>query len=336
MESEIKLKNSIWITWERQTRNRSASRYLGVPLHEITIKSKFKIIRYFKSIILTLRLIIKHKPSYLFVQNPSIVLAMVALFVSQLYRLTLIIDAHNAGIVFEGRFNRIVNYLNRMVIRLANLVIVTNADIAKTIESLGGKALIMPDPLPALPIPRQATVVESSKKTTKKLSAFCITSWGADEPIEELLNAASEFSETIEFYLTGDFRKAKFKLAPDTVSKNIKLLGFVSEKDYFSRLVESDFAIDLTTRDDCMVCGAYESVSAGKPILLSDTPPQRKYFYKGAIFSKTNSDAMSHALHQMTCNLPRLQAEILALRSEIKEREEAHRLGIINAIFHQR
>lgn len=334
MESEAKLENAVWITWERQTRNRSASHYLGVPLHEIIVKSNIKAVRYIKSATKTVMLILNRRPSYLFVQNPSVVLAVIGLLASKLCKIALIVDAHNAGVFFEGKFHRIVNYFNRLVIRRANLVIITNAEVAKTIQAIGGRPLIMPDPLPDFPILGPRTFPAPCKRTTDKLSAFCITSWGLDEPVEELINAASEFSETIDFYFTGNFRKAKFKLMPDTEFKNIKLLGFVSEKAYFSLLVESDFAIDLTTRQDCMVCGAYESVSADKPILLSDTPPQKEYFSKGAVFTKTNSAEISNALHEMKKNLPNLQNEIRELHTEIKEREKARRFEIIKTIMY--
>jgi hypothetical protein len=45
-----------------------------------------------------------------------------------------------------------------------------------------------------------------------------------------------------------------------------------------------DVIIDLTTRENCLVCGAYESIAVEKPMILSKTKALTEYFNKGAVY----------------------------------------------------
>lgn len=333
MKKERDLRRSIWITWERQTRNRSASKYLGVPLFEITYGKSSTFVRYVMSSFATLKLIIIRKPKYVFAQNPSVVLSVLVLVCAKLLRFSLIVDAHNTGINYEGRFHRLVNLLNRIVIRNSKFIVVTNEYMANVVSARGGKPLILPDPLPVLPVPKLASVNGFIRsKTDKKLNAFCITSWGEDEPIEALMAAAEMFANSVNFYFTGNYRKASFKISAEALPENVHLLGFVDEDVYFSLLSDCNFTIDLTTRADCLVCGAYESVSAGKPVLLSDTKPQRAYFNRGAVFCSTTCDGIQAGLNEMLSDLDQNQDSIKLLKAEILEREELRRDDFICSI----
>lgn len=324
---------SIWITWERQTRNRSASKYIGVPLWEITYGQSSAPVRYVKSSYATFKLIILRKPHYVFAQSPSVVLGFLVLACSKLFRFSLIVDAHNSGIHFEGRFNRLVNLLNRIIIRNSKFIIVTNEDMANVVSAEGGTPLVLPDPLPVLPAPK-LTSADGFTRTEKdkKLAAFCITSWGEDEPIEALMAAAEMFANSVDFYFTGNYRKASFNISAKTLPNNVHLLDFVDEDVYFSLLADCNFTIDLTTRADCLVCGAYESVAAGKPILLSDTKPQRAYFDKGAVFCSTTRDGIQAGLNEMLRDLDLNQESIKLLKADILEREELRRNSFIYSI----
>ena len=62
-------------------------------------------------------------------------------------------------------------------------------------------------------------------------------------------------------------------------------LPVTCQKDeYVSMLYSVDATIDLTNRENCLVCGAYESVAAGKPMILSKTQALMEYFNKGAVY----------------------------------------------------
>lgn len=333
MDRKSVLSSSIWITWERQTRNRSASEYLGVPLVEIIYSHDPALVRYFKSVVSTLKIIIRRRPQYVFAQNPSVVLASLAVMCSKIFRFTLIIDAHNAGINYDGKYNTIINFLNGIIVKSSAFTIVTNEDIAELVTEQGGTPLILPDPLPSLPENCSLSFdISPIASIDKRLTALCITSWGDDEPIEALIAATKKYAGSIQFFFTGNWRKAKFNISHKALPTNVHLMGFVEEHVYFSLLAECDFTIDLTTRQDCLVCGAYESVAAGKPMVLSDTKPQRDYFNKGAVFSKTSVSGIQEGIAEMLDGIQKYSEGVSILKHEILEREELRLQDFVSSI----
>lgn len=319
--------DAVWVTWERQTRNRSASDYFNVPLYEVIEEDSGRAWRYWRSILRTIAIVGEQKPRYLFAQNPSIVLAVLAIIIKPWQRFKVIIDAHNAGVHGPENSGRFLPRINRFVIRKADAVIVTNAELAQFITSCGGNPIILPDPLPNL----NANMLPVDNRRPQKVKAFCITSWSDDEPYEEILEAASVFTDDVEFFFSGNHKKVK-SLSDNPVPSNVYLLGFIDDNAFHHHLFSADFCIDMTKRSDCMVCGAYESISAEKPVILSDTPVQRRYFSKGAVFSKNTAQDIKHAITQMVNNIEIMSRHAIDLKKEILERENRQRAILLSQI----
>lgn len=321
--------NSVWITWERQTRNRSASSFFNVKLFEVLESTSSRTLRYIKSIFKTYLIIIRHKPKFVFVQNPSVVLCLSTLILRVFLRYKLIVDAHNSGVYGpEGSSLRLIGFLNKIILKNADLVIVTNDLISEYIASNGAKVIVLPDPLPAI----DTASFNPSLPSNGTLKALCITSWGADEPIEEIIKAASRFGGVIDFYFSGNFKKFS-AIQNMSLPENIHLLGFVDEEVYFSHLLSSDFCIDLTERMDCMVCGAYESISAGKPIILSNTDVQKRYFSKGAVFCENKEESIGRAIECMADNISKYKNEAELLKNEVLNMETKRKPEHINLVL---
>ncbi|MBW7470063.1 glycosyltransferase [Marinobacter sp. F4218] len=319
--------DAVWVTWERQTRNRSASDYFNVPLYEVIEEGPGRASRYIRSTLRTIAIVGKQKPRYFFAQNPSIVLAVLAITLKPWRKFKVIIDAHNAGIHGPENGSRFLPRINRFVIRKADAVIVTNPELAEFITSCGGTPIILPDPLPNLE--RKMAPVECGGK--KKIKAFCITSWSEDEPYREILEAASAFTDEVEFFFSGNHKKIR-SLRTNTIPSNVHLLGFIDENAFHDHLFSADFCIDMTKRSDCMVCGAYESISAEKPVILSDTPVQRRYFSKGAVFSQNTAQDIKHAIDQMVNGIEPMRQDAVDLKKEILERETSQRAILLSQI----
>lgn len=320
--------DAVWVTWERQTRNRSASAFFNVPLFEIIYDGSHKATRYAKSVIRTLWILFEKKPRYFFAQNPSVVLAILAVAVGRLAGCKVIIDAHNAGIHGHEKSGRLLPKLNRFVIRQADAVIVTNQELADHVTLLRGTPIVLPDPLPHFPAVAEPERLDKAYK----LKALCITSWSDDEPFLDIIGAATQFSDTIDFYFSGNYKKIADQL-PSEMPTNVFLLGFVGEQDFHRHLFSSDFCIDMTRRTDCMVCGAYESIAAEKPIILSDTAVQRGYFSRGTVFSKSGRKDIAVAIETMRDNLASLKAEASELKAEIQKREAAGKATLVSRIL---
>ncbi len=299
----------IWVTWELQRRNIGLSAAIGFPLYQISIQSN-RVIRYLKSIIATYRAIRSESPNIVVAQNPSIVLALFVILYSKIGRYRPVIDAHNSGIYpLEGR-STLLWKLSCWLQRRAALTIVTNQTLKDVVESNGGKAFILPDAVPNKLSNMTGTKLKGEKNLT------CICTFSADEPYLEILKAASSLPNNIHVYFTGKFVG---KIDPKNLADNVHLTGFISEVDYWNLLYSSDIIIDLTLRENCLVCGAYEAIALGKPLILSNTVATKKYFSKGCIYVDPFKDAICMAMQESLNNIESLRIEIQVLKMEIHD-----------------
>lgn len=301
----------LWITWEIQRRNRSLSRQVKAKLYEV-IGAGNRLKRYPFQIIRSLKILHNEKPDILFVQNPSIVLAFLSVVTRKLFGVKkLIVDAHNAGIFpLEGR-SRILNSITNLIIRRSDAVIVTNKYLADYVKQLGGHAFIIPDPLPVF-----GDADELPEREVDVMKATFICTWSDDEPYKELISAAGRLAGDIEISITG---KHNDRINVTDLPDNIFLTGFLDDSDYVNLLHRSDFMIVLTTRDNCLNCGAYESVSLQKPIILSDTEALRSYFHSGVIYTRNDSLSIELAIKKMIENYAQMSGDIKGLKSKINK-----------------
>lgn len=308
-------KERIWITWETQRRNRTLSKILNADLFELDYSVEPLVWRYVKSIINTIRIFINYKPRIIFVQNPSLILAVLAVFWGRLFSKPVIVDAHNAGIRPFAERKNWANVLASYVLKRAEFTIVTNKTLANYAESKGGRCFVLPDPIPEL---HASNCHGRSEKLSGSINIVLLASWAEDEPIEEVFRAAAMLPTEFHIYITG---KSKGKETTFSIEQpaNVTLTGFLSEDQLVCLLQQSDLIMDLTTRDDCLLCGAYEAVSLGKPLLVSDTPVLREYFYRGTLYTNNTANDLAEKI----ATFPTIKHELLGaveqLRVELEE-----------------
>ena len=88
---------------------------------------------------------------------------------------------------------------------------------------------------------------------------------------------AAENITRYNLYVTGK-SKGREQQYGKPLPANIKLTGYLPEPEYLSLLNACDLVLDLTTRDHCLVCGAYEAVSFNKPFVLSNNQATQGLF----------------------------------------------------------
>jgi len=313
-----------WITWEVQTRNRSMSSVLGVPLVEL-LSDKPRLIRYMILTGRTISILWRYRGCWVFVQNPSIVLAFVAVVLKPLLRHKLVVDFHNSGLFpLEGK-SRLLTAVSRFICRRADLSIVTNASLAKEVEERGGEACVVTDPLNESEFMPAAT---DSSYTSNYLLFVC--SWADDEPWEEVLEAIRHVHAPVELWATGNYKKRLSEKAVGELPEQVRLLGFVGRGDYIRVLQQVRLVIDLTTRNHCLVCGAYEAVSAEVPMLLSDTSVNRETFPRGAVYTLNEPKAIAHAINQAIEDYTELKKDVQAFKLDYKKRSR-HQIDALEA-----
>jgi glycosyltransferase involved in cell wall biosynthesis len=334
---------SIWITWERQRRNRSMAASVGATLHELEYRGN-AIARYCVLIFRTLRLVRGAKPDLIFFQNPSLVLAalMAGLKTLGVIRCKTIGDFHNAGVHPPA-----ATFLVPWIVRHCDLVLVSNSNLAPAIEAAGGRCLAMPDPLPSMEIIPAETERPAREPPagggslagrSVKFAVLFVCSWAPDEPIAAVLAAARILEGTdpdISVTITGRPKLAATGWAGD-LPRNVELPGYLADHEFERRLASCSVILDLTTRADCMVCGAYEAVSVGVPMILSNNEPTVRYFRKGALYTDNSAQDIARLILEARGRHTQLRQEVIELKDELATAEKAALEGLFKLVSCER
>lgn len=303
----------IWFSWENQRRNRELSKALGARLFEFAEIDQIKnpLRKYPLGIYKTLKVIIKYKPRLIYAQNPSLILSALVILIKYVLKYKVTIDAHNIGLSPD---NKILKFLSKFIQQKADLIIVSNNGLKDMVQSNGGNCFVLPDKIPEFN--------KNNKMPLKgDFNVLFICSFAMDEPYLEVIQAARLMDGNIFIYITGNYHKVNLK--PDKMPSNVILTGYIPEKEYISLLYSVDAVIDLTTRENCLVCGAYEGLAAGKPLILSNTHALQNYFYQGVIFIDNSAAELVKAIHEMIYHKKILENQVFALKKyRIREWEK--------------
>lgn len=308
----------VWITWEHHTRSHSLSGQMKA--HYVVISAKApRPIRYLRCMFRTLVYLLRTDAEVIFVQSPSIFLALSATVWGKLSRRTVIVDAHNAGVFpLEGR-SRVLSFVAQTSLRLASLVIVTTESLKRDVESLGARAFVLMDPLP------ERYAGDASSSADSRISVTCVTTWAADEPIDELLAAAHHLPKEWLVYYTG---RVPPHIRAMSLAKNVRLTGFLQEEDYIALIKGSTCVVDLTTRENCLVCGAYEALAAARPLVVTRTRALESAFSSAACFTENEASAIASAVEHVVQRSAEYSDRSSNFAKEFRKQWEARRLDL--------
>jgi hypothetical protein len=317
------MKKTLFISWEKHQRTRTICERFHIPLVEI-IEKKTGLLKYLQLLPRTLKTIRTERPDVLIVQNPSIVLTTFALLIRPFFSYQLIVDAHNEGVIPFIHNNKVINTITNYNLKNANCTIVTNGKLFSYVSSLGGLAIIFPD---LLPEKGNHTAKDPELDDGRYVVTFICT-YAPDEPYQEVFSAAAMLRKKIVLNVTG---KIPASLDKSALSSNIKLLGFIPEEAYWDTLISSHLIIDLTTMENCLVCGAYEALSISKPLILSDDLVNTELFPM-AILTKNTSSAIEKAISHSLDNLSSISSQVITGRKDFLERERLSEAGFLEII----
>ncbi|SMC50162.1 Glycosyltransferase involved in cell wall bisynthesis [Desulfocicer vacuolatum DSM 3385] len=296
--------HGIWITWERQSRNRGIAAALAWPLVEIECGEN-RLQRYLKSLIRTLEVLFRERPAVVVVQNPSIVLASVSIWLSRILGFKIVIDAHNSGIYpAEGQVPLLMR-ISRWLQKKAHLTVVTNRALLDVVHGNRGRGFVLQDPVPLPPCFYSQRF--KKKSVNGKINVLYICTFSCDEPYREVFEAAAKIDSNIIIQVTG---RHGGNIPLDDKPANLQFLGFVPDEIYWERLSSADVIMDLTFRKNCLLCGAYEAVAVEKPLVLSDTAALKAYFDRGCVYVKPCADDIARGIIQAVQNRTRLHHEM--------------------------
>jgi glycosyltransferase involved in cell wall biosynthesis len=196
-------------------------------------------------------------------------------------------------------------------VKYANLTIVTNEYLENLVKKWGGKGYVLQDKIPDLN-PQKKVRLEG------EINIVYISSFGEDEPIKEVIEAAKMIKPEWIIFITGNYKGIKNTDFLSEVPNNIKLTGFLDEIDYQNLLFSSDLVIVLTKQEYTLTCGAYEAVALKKPLIISDTRTLRNYFNKGVVYTKNDFRSIAMSVKYAIANKRQLSSEIHVLKDELE------------------
>jgi glycosyltransferase involved in cell wall biosynthesis len=144
-----------------------------------------------------------------------------------------------------------------------------------------------------------------------------IATFVRDEPIGEVLKAATQLGPGFQFYVTGNDRN----LAPALRAgkpPNVTFTGFLSELQYWSALRGADLVVDLTLIDNCLVCGAYEALAVGTPLVLSGNAASVDLFGGAACFADNSANAIAQAIREAKVRAADLRVQVNSVRERLR------------------
>jgi len=286
----VKKENDLyWITWETQRRNVELASAFKCNYFPLDYSRENKIIRYLKSSIKTVALLF-NRPKIVFVQCPSIVLCVLCAIFKSLFNYTLVVDAHNYIIRYLEDSNFIVKSFTKYILDKCDFIILTNVGFAKSLPVESKKVLILPDKLPKM--------IEKKEKpkafSNTKQNIILISSFAKDEPIEAFIKAAESYTDKCKFFITG--KKSKAKELLNYESESMVFTDFLDIEEFENYISHSNLNVDLTTEDNLLVCGAYETLAVGVPGMISDTEINRQTFKNGFVYSKVDVESIKLSL----------------------------------------
>jgi hypothetical protein len=213
----------------------------------------------------------------------------------------LFIDAHNEAITPFVHDSFFFRWLAKFNIRHANITIVTNNNLAREVISKGGHPFVLPDLLPTPPI--HTVPIEVKSPPPYKLVLIC--TYAPDEPFMKVIEACSNIDQ-VRLYVTGRVPdRIKHLASPPKLT----FTGYIDEETYWMLLAEAHIIIDLTEMDNCLVCGAYESIALQKPLILSNNEASIATFNKNAIHVENDVPDIHKAILNIISDFPSIKEQ---------------------------
>jgi glycosyltransferase involved in cell wall biosynthesis len=325
MSKDLRVVFIVWAPYSPRSKN--LSERLDAHLYLISYKFKrkiYSIIKYPLLFVKTLYILKREKPEIILCQSPPIFCALAAMVYQYLTgkkNSVVLIDAHTQS------FDKPWSYfkaLNRLALRRASMVIVTNVELqSKVLLNYGINSIVLEDRIPDFDMSPSAGYQNVKKMNTKEkdddynnlfFKVAVISSFAADEPLENVLDSAEDLTD-VKFFITGDKSKADKQFLKRKLN-NVVFTGFLEHDAYISLLQNVDTIMVLTKRDRTMLAGAYETLALEKPLITSNWVPLKQYFNKGAIHVDNSSDEIKQAIKTVQRKKEELAKDMHQLKIE--------------------
>ena len=312
-----------FISWERyHRRSELLAQHLGAKINFIQSGSRDRLLRgpvrylvqglvavarYLVQGWQTWRVLTQDRPDVVLVQNPPIFGVLVASICARWHSAQYGIDSHS-GAFLHPKWRWTLG-LHRLLSRRALVTIVHNRSQEEIVKRWGCRYCVLaytPGDYPTggrFPLNGQYNVA-------------VIYTGKEDEPLGVVFGAAGAVPEAT-FYVTGDSGRIDPTLLAQKPS-NCHLTGYLPYEQYVSLLQGADVVLDLTTADHTLLMGAFEAVSLGTPLIVSNWPLLREYFCLGTLHVPNTVEAVCEGIRTAQRERAALRRDILLLREQLQ------------------
>jgi len=307
----MKISIIAWVRYDR--RPDLLARHLGGTVHFVTHGRRDSLLqaplRYVVQTAKTWAILRQERPNVVFVQNPPIFCAILAWLYAWCYGARFGIDSHSAA--FLSPKWRWSLGLHRLLARRALTTLVSNEHFARIIRGWGCQVTTLGF-TPGFYPPGDPFQFDQNDH----FQVAVVSTGAEDEPLNVIFEAASHLPD-VTFYISGD----SGRIAQEVLAKrpsNCHLTGYIPYGQYVGLLRNADVIVDLTTRDNTLLMGAYEAVSLGTPLITSDWPILKSYFSQGVVHVPNTVDGVCAGIRQAQHSLPGLREGIVRLRDQLQ------------------
>lgn len=230
----------------------------------------------------TVRLLRAEAPGEVWVMDPPAPAVVVAWWYCRRHRVPLVVDMHTVG--FYARSWRAVRLLEIPFLRSAAANLVTNRELARRVRGWGCRAFVLPDPLPMPP--------SDLDDATDRDTVTIVATFSEDEPIDLLPEVARALGD-LRLFVTGRPRQETSRWPA-----NLEPTGFLDDRDYWRQLRRSQVVVVLTTRPNTLLSGGYETLSLGRPLVVSDHEVLRDYYGAAAVYVPSTATGIAAGIRE--------------------------------------
>lgn len=304
----MRTSSTIVLSWHLQRRTRGLARELGFPL----VATQFAgglLRRHGRSMVWTIYQLLRYRPRFVLLEYSYLLLVLLRCYAwCAPFEVRIICDCHNGSLRRDlpGPLQRCFRFFKRWSFKSVDLLVVSNELLRQEALALCPQVACLPDPIPRirptdLRIPRQGQ------------HCVVICSYGADEPIQQMIEAAALLGRTGHTVTFTGSMPSQWYLRLEGLP-NVSCSGYLSEADYLQLVGNSGCAIVLSSDTSCLMCGGYEALALSVPLVLSDTEALRHYYGDAAIYTQHAPNAIHQAVQHCLLMSPLLRGRLASLR----------------------
>lgn len=304
----------LFLGWSYSRRSEDIAAIKSIEYFYFPISQKIRFFQFPLLFVKSFFFLFKKRPQVVFIQHPPIHAILPVFLYSLFSGAQYVIDSHitPGTTLVERPHHHFYLLLHRFYSYYATVTLFHSRVILERLKQWKGNYIVFENAVRVLDLEPHFPV--KTRPVVGMVSTF-----SPDEHIYEVVEAAGELKD-VSFYITGD----KKKIPRDILaSNNIHFTGYIKGKDYYGFLKAMDIVLVLTDRKESALLGAYETLSAETPLVLSDTETMRYFFPHGVIFVKNNKEGVKEGIEKALREKVRLSKEIKQLKeTKLKNQKE--------------